>query len=63
MASRSYTDDLPKWIQSPDENLSKYGTITAYTILKCHSQIEDISMLEVREALEKIAMERAISVL
>ena len=63
MASRSYTDDLPKWIQSPDENLSKDGTITADTILKCHSQIEDISMLEVREALEKIAMERAISVL
>ena len=63
MAARPYTDDLPKWIQSQNENLSKDGTITAYTILKCHSQIEDISMLEVREALEKTAMERAISVL
>lgn len=37
--------------------------ITAYTILKCLSQIEDISMLEVREAWEKITLERAISVL
>lgn len=63
VASRYYTDDLPKWIHFQNEKLSKESTVAAYTLLKHPAQIEDIGMLGGRAALEKIALERAIRVL
>lgn len=40
--------------------MSKEGKITAFTILKCHTQIEDTGRLEIREALEKDILEEIL---